>query len=116
MIGDRTQYHIPISEYHALRVNINEDSEAINKEEIEYIVNKYPFRPKKPSNLSNKTIRYMNNILKSKNHRKTTETNRETYKNACVVTLFTDVSSRIREARALPSMLTSPHFISFSNG
>ena len=61
MIGDREYYYIPISLHAAWKVTKNEESDAVNKEEIEYKVRQRLYRLKSRRQRNEK---HWNNIIK----------------------------------------------------
>ena len=67
MIGDRDYYYIPISLHAAWKVTRNEESEAVNKEEIEYKVRQrlYRLNGNGKSRRNIQTENYLENLTKN---------------------------------------------------
>ena len=65
MIGDREYYYIPISLHAAWKVTRNEESEAVNKEEIEYKVRQRLYRLNGKSRRNIQTENYLENLTKN---------------------------------------------------
>lgn len=64
MIGDKPYYYLPMNQYIAWKVTKNEDSKAVNKEEIEYKVNYELFRLNGKSRKDVKNELQCRNLLK----------------------------------------------------